>query len=186
MDFFSLYLCVFFFCAPLEEIGFARRKRAETFGPVIRFRPGPGRDWLLFFCPQLRQTDPIWEFGTGNVYKGKKLAEETNWLFSFRPTFFSLVGCNFRPWQWMKEHTHRGHASGANPIPKTQLFSSQWTNTTCTYTVNSMYSRLRLKEPPRYPPFLALISGVSYYPEGLFNKKSKLLQKVALIRGRIY
>ena len=31
----------------------------------------------------------------------------------------------------------------------------------------------RLIEPPGDIPFLALISGVSYYPAGLFSKKTK-------------
>ena len=50
------------------------------------------------------------------------------------------------------------------------------------YTVKSRnyesrYSRLGLIEPPRDRPFLALISGVSFYPAGLFSKISKLAVK---------
>ena len=39
------------------------------------------------------------------------------------------------------------------------------------------YSRLRLIEPPEDWPYLALISGVSYYPAGLFSKNSKFITK---------
>ena len=39
------------------------------------------------------------------------------------------------------------------------------------------YSWLRLIEPPWDRPFLALISAMSYYLEGLFTKKSQLTFK---------
>ena len=41
----------------------------------------------------------------------------------------------------------------------------------------SLYNKLGLIEPPWDPPFLALISHESYYPAGLFSKKSKLASK---------
>ena len=39
------------------------------------------------------------------------------------------------------------------------------------------YSRLRLIEPPWDRPYLVLISGVSYYPAGLFSKNSEFITK---------
>ena len=42
---------------------------------------------------------------------------------------------------------------------------------------NVIYSRLRLIEPPWDRPYLALISGVSYYPARLFSKTSKFTTK---------
>ena len=42
---------------------------------------------------------------------------------------------------------------------------------------NCTYSRLRLIEPPWDRPYLALISGVSYYPVCLFSKNSEFITK---------